>query len=78
MGLFDRLKTGLQKTKSAVGGQLDGLFGAFTRLDDDFFDELEETLILADMGASASAKVVGELRARCKSDGIKEGAVAKE
>ena len=76
--MFDKLKIGLQKTKNAMGGQIDSLFDTFKRIDDEFFDELEETLILADMGASASADVVRELRARCKSEGVKESAAAKE
>ncbi|GHV17690.1 signal recognition particle receptor FtsY [Clostridia bacterium] len=77
MGLFDKIKAGLQKTRTAVGGQLDNLFSAFSRVDDEFFEELEETLILADMGVTTTTKVVEALRTRCKSAGLKDGESVK-
>ncbi|GHU92254.1 signal recognition particle-docking protein FtsY [Clostridia bacterium] len=73
MGFFDKIKAGLQKTRATVGGQLDSLFSAFSRVDEEFFEELEETLILADMGVVTTAKVVETLRAHCKSEGLKDG-----
>ena len=71
MGFFSKLKEGLAKTKKNVSAQLSGLLAVFTGGDDDFFDELEEMLILADIGAGASADVVDKLRLKVKSDKIK-------
>ena len=58
MSLFDKIKKGLSKTASA----LSGVFQGFTELDDDFYDELEESLILSDVGVSAAAELVEQLR----------------
>ena len=68
MGFFDKLKSGLTKTKDAVFGQIGGLFRNFVRVDEDFLDELEEILICADMGASVADSVVDELRERIKDE----------
>ena len=68
MGFFDKLKSGLTKTKDAVFGQIGGLFRNFVRVDADFLDELEEILICADMGASVADSVVDELRERIKDE----------
>lgn len=68
MGFFDKLKSGLTKTKDAVFGQIGGLFRNFVRVDEDFLDELEEILICADMGAAVADSVVDELRERIKDD----------
>ena len=61
MGLFDKLK-------SALGG----MFSGEGKIGDDFFDELEETLIVSDVGGAASARIVEELRAQCRQEGIKQ------
>ena len=68
MGFFDKLKSGLTKTKDAVFGQIGGLFRNFVRVDEDFLDELEEILICADMGASVADSMVDELRERIKDE----------
>lgn len=68
MGFFDKLKSGLTKTKDAVFGQIGGLFRNFVRVDEDFLDELEEILICADMGASVADSVVDKLRERIKDE----------
>ncbi len=68
MGFFDKLKSGLTKTKDAVFGQIGGLFRNFVRVDENFLDELEEILICADMGASVADSVVDELRERIKDE----------
>ena len=68
MGFFDKLKSGLTKTKDAVFGQIGGLFRNFVRVDEDFLDELEEILICADMGASVADSGVDELRERIKDE----------
>lgn len=65
MGLFDKLKQGLKKTKDSLFGGLNGLFSG-SEITDDFYDELEETLILCDLGAKTSEDVVSGLKARVK------------
>ena len=71
MSIFSKLKEGLAKTKKSISTQLSGLLSMFTGADDDFYDELEETLILADLGAQASVAVVDSLRNKVKNDKIK-------
>ena len=73
MGFFGKIKEGLAKTTKSMSAQLGGLFAAFTGADDDFFDELEETLILADLGAQTSATAVGTLRESAKREGYRRG-----
>ena len=68
MGFFDKLKTGLGKTKETVFGQINSLFRGFVRVDEDFLEELEEILICADMGAAVADSVVDELREKIKDD----------
>ena len=67
MGFFDKIKAGLTKTREAVSNQVESIIKTFTPQDDAFFDELEEALIMADLGASASMNIVDELRERAKS-----------
>ncbi len=62
MGLFDKIKAGLSKTKRAMGGKLTETIETFDGDNDEFFDGLEETLILSDVGAEASMQAVEELR----------------
>ena len=69
MGFFDKIFGGLKKTRNTI--QQDGLFADFTKADDDFYDELEECLILADVGMDVTGKVVSELRRRVKADRLK-------
>ena len=60
MGFFDKIKQGLKKTSDAVNHSLDSVFAAFVKVDDDLLEELEEALILSDVGASTAAKIVAE------------------
>ena len=69
MGFFDKIKQGLAKTRKALSDTLDEVFAGNSDLDDDFFDELEETLILADLGVDTATKVVSELRRRATNRG---------
>ena len=62
MGFFDKIKAGLTKTREALSGTLGSVFSGFSEIDDDFYDELEESLILADLGVDTSVKAVGRLR----------------
>ena len=75
MGFFDKIFGGLRKTRNTV--QLDGLFAGFTKADDDFYEELEECLILADVGMQVTAKVVSDLRKKVKSERLKTNVEVK-
>ncbi len=66
MGFFDKIKQGLKKTPDAVNHSLDSVFAAFVKVDDDLLEELEEALILSDVGASTAAKIVAEVEKRAK------------
>ena len=68
MGFFDKIKAGLAKTREALSSTLREVFSGNT-IDDDFYDELEETLILADLGVETASKVVSQLRYRAANRG---------
>ena len=66
MGFFGKIKQGFKKTSDAVSHSLDSVFAAFVKIDDDLLEELEEALILSDVGASTAAKIVAEVEKRAK------------
>ena len=68
MGFLDKLKAGLSKTKNAIFGQIDEVLKAFVKVDEDLLDELEELLIMSDVGVGATEEIMERLR-----DDIKEG-----
>lgn len=70
MSFFDKLKAGLAKTKQSIFGQVSKLFHAFTKVDEDLLDELEELLLAADVGMPTTEDILGQLRTRIKKDGI--------
>jgi len=70
MGFFDKIKAGLAKTRAALTGALDDLFDNADKIDEDFYDELEETLILADLGMETVNKLMEELRYRVTNRGL--------
>lgn len=72
MGFFEKLKNGLKKTKDSLMGKIDALLKSFSVIDEDFFEELEETLITSDVGVETSVKICDMLRERVKSEKIKE------
>ncbi len=76
MGFFEKIKTGLTRTRENIGHSLDNLFAG--ELTDDFYDELEETLILSDMGVDTTMEVVDALRQRAKEAKIKDAQGARE
>ena len=76
MGFFDKIKQGLTKTRDALSGTLGNVFTA-NEIDDDFYDELEEALILADLGVDTSVRAVSKLRHRVFNENIKTVAQAK-
>ena len=67
MGFFDKIRQGLKKTKENLGSALSNIFSGGRKVDDETLDELEEALILADMGVSLTSEVMDELRARALS-----------
>ncbi len=77
MGFFDKIKAGLTKTREALSNTLGNVFSA-SEIDDDFYDELEESLILADLGMDTAVRAVSELRQRIRSDSLKTAEEARE
>ena len=77
MGFFDKIKAGLTKTREALSNTLGNVFTA-SEIDDDFFDELEESLILADLGMDTAVRAVSQLRQRIRNDGLKTTEEARE
>lgn len=69
---WKRVREGLSKTKNAIFGQIDDLLKNFVRIDEDLLEELEELLICADIGVSATEEIIEELRARIKDGRLKE------
>lgn len=77
MGFFDKLKQGLEKTKKTLFAPVMQLFSSYDRVDDDFYDDLFDLLVSADVGAYTSDYIISELKARLKQNGIKEVEQAK-
>ena len=71
-GFFSRLKAGLSKTRAAIFGRIDDVFSAFQTVDEELFEELEETLIMADIGVDTSVYIIETLRRHAKEKHIKE------
>ena len=74
MGFFSKLKDGLKKTRESVVGQIDSMLQAFTVIDDELFDELEELLVMGDVGVETANKICGMLRVRVREKGISKPA----
>ena len=72
MGFFDKLKEGLAKTRANISNGLDSVFGDYSQVDDDFFDDLEEMLIMADVGVNASDKIISAMRDRIHEERLKD------
>lgn len=78
MGFFAKLKAGLDKTRKNILGGVDGVLGAFTKIDEDLFEELEEALIMADLGVQTTMDIVENLRKRVKKERATDPAVIKD
>ena len=76
-GFFARLKEGLTKTRNSISDSFNNLFKA-SELDDDFYDELEETLVMSDMGYETTERIVEDLKARVKEEHIKEAQACRD
>lgn len=74
MGLFSKIKEGLKKTRKAVMGQIDSMLKSFTKIDEELFEELEELLVMGDVGVPTAQKICEELRKRVKKQGITDPA----
>ena len=77
-GFFARLKAGLTKTRNNIVRGIDSLFSGFSAIDEDFYEELEEILIMGDIGVNATAAIVERLREQVKERHIKEPAECKQ
>ncbi len=66
MGFFEKLKQGMAKTRENLSGKINSVLAAFTKVDEELLEELEETLILCDVGYNTTEKIIGELRNRIK------------
>jgi len=71
MGFFNKIKEGLKKTRDAIIGQIDSMLKSFTKIDDELFEELEELLVMGDVGVPTAEKICEELKKRVKKEGIK-------
>ena len=78
MGFFAKLKNGLRKTKESMMGRIERLLHAFTKIDEDLFEELEETLILSDIGVNTSVKICDKVRDYVKQKGITDPTAIKD
>lgn len=71
-GFFQRLVSGLTKTRNSINESFNNLFSGFSSIDDDFYDELEETLIMADLGLDTTESIIEQLKSLVKKNHIKE------
>lgn len=78
MGFFSKLKEGLTKTRDNIVSGIDSVFSGFSSIDDDFYDELEETLIMGDIGVVATEEILDDLKIKVKENKIKNPADCKQ
>ena len=78
MGFFEKIKAGMAKTRAALSGTLGSVFTGFSEIDDDFYDELEECLILADLGVETAGKAVEKLKKTVREQHLKQTAEARD
>lgn len=77
-GFFSRLVKGLTKTRDNIVSGIDNIFSGFSSIDDDFYEEIEETLIMGDLGISTTEKIIEDLRAKVKEHKIKDPSECKK
>ncbi|MBE5773275.1 MAG: signal recognition particle-docking protein FtsY [Clostridiales bacterium] len=78
MGLFDKIKKGMQRTREIFSGRMDELVENYKELDDDFYEDLSDILIMADVGMATTELAVGRLKEKCKSEKIGDPAKARD
>ena len=69
MGLFSKIKAGLQKTRNTIAQNVNSIINSFTKIDEDFFEELEEILVMSDIGVATSTEICDRMRAKIKETG---------
>ena len=72
MGFFEKLKQGMNKTKSSFDEKINNVFKSFRKVDEDFLDELEEILIMSDIGMDTSVQIINNLRNRIKKERLQD------
>ena len=72
MGFFEKLKQGMNKTKNSFDEKINNVFKSFKKVDEDFLEELEEILIMSDIGMDTSIKIIDNLRQRIKKEKIQD------
>ncbi len=72
MGFFEKLKSGMNKTKTSFDEKINNVFSSFRKVDEDFLEELEEILIMSDVGMETSVKIIDNLRSRIKKEKIQD------
>ena len=70
MGLFSKIKQGLQKTRDSISNGVNSILNSFTKIDEELFEELEETLVISDVGVVTAEAICGQLRKKIKETGI--------
>lgn len=70
MGLFSKIKQGLQKTRDSISNGVNSILNSFTKIDEELFEELEETLVISDVGVVTAEEICGQLRKKIKETGI--------
>ena len=78
MGFFEKLKNGLNKTKTSFDEKMNGIFSNFRKVDEELLEELEEALIMSDVGANTSVTIINNLRNRVKKDNLKDAEEVKQ
>lgn len=78
MGIFSKFAKGLRKTRESMTQQMDEVIESYDTISDDFFDELEETLIMGDVGIATATKIIGDLKRRIENDKIKDPKQVRE
>ncbi len=78
MGFFGKIAAGLKKTRETLSGAIDSMLSAFTKVDEELFEELEEILIMADMGMTTAEFICGKLREKVKAERIEDPALIKD
>ena len=78
MGFFDKIAEGIKKTRDSMMSKVNSLINSFTKIDEDFFEELEETLIMCDIGVQTSVDICAELRKKVKEKGITDPMLIKD
>ena len=78
MGFFDKLKQGLSKTKTSFEEKINNVFSNFRKVDEELLEELEEALIMSDVGVETSTKIIANLRDRIKKEKIEDEEAVKQ